>query len=72
MMHGGRASRRSYAVYLGYHLGKVLGYERLQDYPWDDMPMAMDTDGFEWTVLAFICILVLYAVLMSRLIGSRI
>ena len=38
MMHVGRASRRSYAVFLGYHLGKVLGYERLQDYPWDDMP----------------------------------
>ena len=38
MMHVGRASRRSYAAFLGYHLGKVLGHERLQDYSWDDMP----------------------------------
>ena len=38
MMHVGRASRRSYAAFLGYHLGKVLDYERSQDYPWDDMP----------------------------------
>ena len=38
MMHVGLASRRSYAAFLGYHLGKVPGYERLQDYSWDDMP----------------------------------
>ena len=37
MMHVGRASRRLYAAFLGYHLGKVVGYERLQDYPWDDV-----------------------------------
>lgn len=54
MMHVGHASRRSYAAFLGYHLGKVQGYDRSQDYPCDDM--LMDTDGFEWTVcgLAFI------------------
>ena len=36
-MHVSRASRQSYAAFLGYHLGKVLGYERLQDYSWDDV-----------------------------------